>query len=101
MIYAGMALGVGLVILDEIMGAMKWLRLSPLAVGIGIYLPMSATLPVVMGAVIGHIYDNWTKTTPSPEYSKRLAVLIASMPGVMYSTSGTSLALAFSAGGES
>jgi putative OPT family oligopeptide transporter len=78
MLYAGMALGVALVILDELLGAMKWLRLSPLAVGIGIYLPMSATLPVVMGAVIGHIYDNWTRATPSPEYSKRLAVLIAS-----------------------
>ncbi len=78
MIFTGMALGVALVILDEILGAVKWLRLSPLAVGIGIYLPMSATLPVVIGAVIGHIYDNWTKTTPSPEYSKRLAVLIAS-----------------------
>ncbi|HWA91746.1 MAG TPA: oligopeptide transporter, OPT family [Rhizomicrobium sp.] len=78
MIFIGMALGVGLVILDEALGAMKWLRLSPLAVGIGIYLPMSATLPVVMGAVIGHLYDNWTRKTPSPEYSKRLAVLIAS-----------------------
>jgi len=78
MLYAGMGLGVVLVILDEVLGAMKVLRLSPLAVGIGIYLPMSATLPVVIGAVIGHIYDNWTKTTPSPEYSKRLAVLIAS-----------------------
>ena len=78
MIYIGMALGVGLVVLDELLGAMKWLRLSPLAVGIGIYLPMNATLPVVIGAVIGHLYDSWTKRTPSPEYSKRLAVLIAS-----------------------
>jgi putative OPT family oligopeptide transporter len=78
MIYTGMALGVGLVILDEILGALKWLRLSPLAIGIGIYLPMNATLPVVMGAVIGHLYDNWTKKTPSPDYSQRLAILIAS-----------------------
>jgi putative OPT family oligopeptide transporter len=78
MLYVGMGLGVGLILLDEALGAMKWLRLSPLAVGIGIYLPMSATLPVVMGAVIGHLYDNWTRKTPSPEYSKRLAVLIAS-----------------------
>jgi putative OPT family oligopeptide transporter len=78
MLYVGMALGVGLILLDEGLGAMKWLRLSPLAVGIGIYLPMSATLPVVMGAVIGHLYDNWTARTPSPEYSKRLAILIAS-----------------------
>jgi len=78
MLFVGMGLGVGLVLLDELMGVLGWLRLSPLAVGIGIYLPMSATLPVVLGAVIGHLYDNWAKATPSPEYSKRLAVLIAS-----------------------
>jgi putative OPT family oligopeptide transporter len=78
MIEAGLVLGAGLVALDELLGAMKLLRLSPLAVGIGIYLPMSASLAVVIGAVIGHLYDIWTKKTPSPEYSKRLAVLIAS-----------------------
>ena len=78
MLFAGMGLGVALVLLDELMGWLGWLRLSPLAVGIGIYLPMSATLPVVLGAVIGHLYDRWTRRTPSPEYSKRLAVLIAS-----------------------
>ncbi len=54
------------------------MRLPPLAIGIGIYLPMSATLPVVIGAVIGHWYDLWAARTKSPEYSKRLAVLIAS-----------------------
>lgn len=78
MIYAGFALGVGLVILDELLGLMKLIRLSPLAVGIGIYLPMSATVPVVMGAVVGHLYDSWTRRTPDPDYSRRLAVLIAS-----------------------
>ncbi|MBV9989991.1 MAG: oligopeptide transporter, OPT family [Alphaproteobacteria bacterium] len=78
MLEAGVALGIGLIVLDELLGLVGWLRLSPLAVGIGIYLPMSATLPVVMGAIIGHLYDSWTKRTPSPEYSKRLAVLIAS-----------------------
>jgi putative OPT family oligopeptide transporter len=78
MIEAGALLGVGLVLLDEFLGAMNILRLSPLAVGIGIYLPMSASLAVVIGAVIGHLYDNWTKKTPSPDYSQRLAVLIAS-----------------------
>jgi putative OPT family oligopeptide transporter len=78
MLEAGAVLGVGLILLDEALGAMKLLRLSPLAVGIGIYLPMSASLAVVIGAVIGHLYDKWTKRTRSPEYSKRLAVLIAS-----------------------
>ena len=54
MIGIGGVLGVALIVLDEIHGARKWLRLPPLAVGMGIYLPMSVTLPVVIGAVIGH-----------------------------------------------
>jgi putative OPT family oligopeptide transporter len=78
MIGVGGVLGVALVMLDEFLGARKWLRLPPLAVGIGIYLPMSATLPVVIGAAIGHFYDRWTKRTKSPNYAKRLGVLVAS-----------------------
>lgn len=78
MIGVGALVGVGLVILDEGLGSIKWLRLPPLAVGIGIYLPMSATFPVVIGALIGFFYDRWTKRTPAPDYSKRLAVLVAS-----------------------
>jgi putative OPT family oligopeptide transporter len=74
----GAAIGVALIVLDEILGLFKVLRLPPLAVGIGIYLPMSATLPVVIGAVIGHLYDLWTRRTKNPDYSRRLAVLIAS-----------------------
>jgi putative OPT family oligopeptide transporter len=78
MIFIGMGLGVVLIAVDELLGAMKWLRLPPLAIGIGIYLPMSATLPVVLGALIGHWYDLWTRRTRSPDYSKQLAVLVAS-----------------------
>jgi putative OPT family oligopeptide transporter len=78
MIFIGFGLGVGLIVIDEVSGLLKWLRLPPLAVGIGIYLPMSATLPVVIGAIIGHWYDIWTKRTKSPDYSKQLAVLVAS-----------------------
>ncbi len=78
MLFIGMGLGVVLIVLDELLGILKWLRLPPLAIGIGIYLPMSATLPVVIGAIIGHFYNVWTKRTRNPEYSKRLAVLVAS-----------------------
>jgi putative OPT family oligopeptide transporter len=78
MLEIGAALGVGLIVLDEIMGRLGWIRLPPLAVGIGIYLPMSATLPVVIGAIIGHWYDGWTKQTRNPPYAKQLAVLVAS-----------------------
>jgi putative OPT family oligopeptide transporter len=78
MIGLGAAIGVVLVGIDEVLGKCKRLRLPPLAVGIGIYLPMSATLPVVIGAVLGHFYDRWAARTQDPERAKRLCVLIAS-----------------------
>jgi putative OPT family oligopeptide transporter len=78
MIGIGALLGAGLVALDEFLGWRKWLHLPPLAIGIGIYLPMSATLPVVVGAVIGHWYVNWTKRTKDPAHSEQLGVLVAS-----------------------
>jgi putative OPT family oligopeptide transporter len=77
-IIQGGAIGVGLVVLDEVMGRLKWIRLPPLAVGMGIYLPMAVTLPVVIGAVIGHVFDMWANRTKNPEHPKRLAVLVAS-----------------------
>ena len=49
MIGIGALVGVGLILLDAALGAMKKLRIPPLAVGIGIYLPMSATFAVVVG----------------------------------------------------
>ena len=78
MIGIGALVGVGLILLDTILGAMKKLRIPPLAVGIGIYLPMSATFAVVVGAVISHWYDRRIKTTPNPERADRLGTLVAS-----------------------
>jgi uncharacterized oligopeptide transporter (OPT) family protein len=57
---------------------MKLLRIPPLAVGIGIYLPMSATFAVVIGAVIGHWYDKRARLAPNPERAERLGTLVAS-----------------------
>jgi len=74
MIFIGGGIGLLLVALDALMGAKGWIRLPPLAVGIGIYLPMSVTLPVVIGAVIGTIYD---RRHPDP-VSQRMGVLLAS-----------------------
>jgi putative OPT family oligopeptide transporter len=78
MLGIGAALGVVVIVIDELLGLRKWLRLPPLAVGIGIYLPMSATLPVVIGAVIGHWYDGRAERSANPEHSKRLGTLVAS-----------------------
>src|SRR5207253_8709633 len=50
----------------------------PLAVGIGIYLPMSATFAVIVGAVLAHWYDGQAKRTADPERAQRFGTLIAS-----------------------
>lgn len=78
MIGIGMAVGVGLILMDSALGAMKKLRIPPLAVGIGIYLPMSATFAVVVGALVSTWYDKRARTMRNPERSERLGTLVAS-----------------------
>ena len=73
----GALAGVIFIALDEVLGMLKRLRLPPLAVGIGIYLPMAVILPVVIGAVVGHIYDTWADKRRDPEFAKRMGVLLA------------------------
>jgi putative OPT family oligopeptide transporter len=78
MIGIGALVGVGLILLDTVLGALKKLRIPPLAVGIGIYLPMSATFAVIIGAVISQWYAGRTRTMPNPERAERLGTLVAS-----------------------
>jgi putative OPT family oligopeptide transporter len=78
MIGIGALVGVGLILLDTTLGAMKKLRIPPLAVGIGIYLPMSATFAVVVGAVLSHWYHGRVRGTADPERAERLGTLVAS-----------------------
>jgi putative OPT family oligopeptide transporter len=77
MIGWGVVLGVGLILLDAALGQAKRLRLPPLAVGIAIYLPMSATLMVIVGSVLGWLYDRGAARAPDPERYKRTGVLAA------------------------
>jgi putative OPT family oligopeptide transporter len=74
----GALVGIGIVAIDEILRATRKLALPPLAVGIGIYLPAGTILPVVIGAVVGHMYNRRAAQTPNPEATKRLGVLLAS-----------------------
>ena len=78
MIGIGALIGVALILLDAALGAMHKLRIPPLAVGIGIYLPMSATFAVVVGAVISHWFRARAKATPNPDRTERLGTLVAS-----------------------
>jgi putative OPT family oligopeptide transporter len=78
MIGIGAIVGLGIILVDEALGAAKRLRIPPLAVGIGIYLPMSATFAVVVGAVVGHWYNKRAASSRAPERAERLGVLVAS-----------------------
>ncbi len=78
MLGIGTLVGVGLILMDVTLGAMKKLRIPPLAVGIGIYLPMSATFAVVVGAVMAHWYVGRARTMRNPGRAERLGTLVAS-----------------------
>ncbi len=78
MLGTGAVLGVAVVVLDEIMGAFGLLRFPPLAVGIAVYLPMSATVAVIAGAVAGRLYNNFAARAKDPKRAERLGVLTAS-----------------------
>lgn len=77
MIELGAAVGVGLILLDGLLGRQGWMRLPPLAIGIGIYLPMAVILPVVIGSVLGHLYNRWALTTGNPDFAERIGTLAA------------------------
>jgi putative OPT family oligopeptide transporter len=78
MIGIGALLGVGLILVDAGLGLAGKMRISPLAVGMGIYLPMSATFAVVLGAVVGHWYNKRATASPAPARAERLGTLVAS-----------------------
>src|SRR5205809_3512967 len=72
LIRIGAMIGVGIVLLDEILArTTKHTRVPPLAVGLGIYLPTSATLMIVVGAVAGWFYDRRAARIPKPEAAKQ------------------------------
>ena len=78
LIGTGAAVGVLVVIIDGLLERSRKLRLPPLAVGIGIYLPMATTMTVVAGAVIGTLYDRSVeRRAKDPERGKRFGVLAA------------------------
>ena len=77
MIGYGALTGVFVILADESLGKAGKLRLPPLGVGLGVYLPMSVTLPVTIGAVVGFAYDRWADRARDPELAKRMGVLTA------------------------
>ena len=73
----GALIGVGMIIVDEVLRRSGRFSLPPLAVGMGIYLPMSLTLLIPVGATIGYLYNRWAERAPDPAFAERLGVLMA------------------------
>ena len=73
----GAIIGIVVVIVDELLRKAKRGALPPLAVGMGIYLPMALTLLIPIGAVLGYLYDKWATRSANPEFAQRMGVLLA------------------------
>ncbi len=79
LIETGGVIGLGVIAVDALLRKLKpGAHLSPLAVGLGIYLPTQSTLMVVVGAVAGWLYDRHAERRARPEPTKQLGVLLAS-----------------------
>jgi len=93
MIEIGAAIGIVAVIVDEALkrASKGRLHLPPLAIGMGIYLPLDADLLIPVGAVLGWFYNRWAMSARSPAFAERMGVLMAtglivgeSLMGVVY-----------------
>ncbi|MGQ2991260.1 MAG: OPT family oligopeptide transporter [Brevundimonas sp.] len=80
LIAIGAVIGVVIIVLDVVLNATTKgrVKLPPLAVGIGFYLPAAVTTMLVIGAVCGWIYDRAIKTTRFADVGRRMGVLLAS-----------------------
>ncbi|MFW0782923.1 oligopeptide transporter, OPT family [Gordonia sp. CPCC 206044] len=79
LIGVGALIGAVVILIDEVLAKTSGrLRLPPLAVGMGMYLPMSVTLIIPFGAFIGLWYNKWAERTGRDvERKKRMGVLLA------------------------
>ena len=89
----GALIGIAVIVADELLkhGSAGRYSLPPLAVGMGIYLPMEVTLLVPVGALIGWLYNRWADRSANPAFAERLGTLMAtglivgeSLMGVAY-----------------
>ena len=73
----GAIIGAVVIAIDEVLRARKLGSLPPLAVGMGMYLPLAVTAMIVVGAVLGHFYNRWARGQRDPGFAERLGVLAA------------------------
>lgn len=73
----GAAIGGAVIVVDEVLRKAGTRSLPPLAVGMGIYLPMALTLLIPLGALAGHFYNRWAERQADREFAERMGVLAA------------------------
>jgi putative OPT family oligopeptide transporter len=79
LIQIGALIGLVMIAVDSTLRRVtKGAHLPPLAVGLGIYLPTSSTLMVVVGAIAGFVFDRRAARAPKPQSTQQLGVLLAS-----------------------
>jgi len=76
----GAAIGAAVIVVDAALAnATKGrIKLPPLAVGIGVYLPAAVTTMLVVGAVFGWVYDRGVSKTRFAAVGRRMGILLAS-----------------------
>ncbi|MGK9270687.1 oligopeptide transporter, OPT family [Williamsia muralis] len=80
LIGVGALIGIAIIVVDEVLARTtnSKFRLPPLAVGMGMYLPISLTLVIPIGAILGTFYNKWAeKSGVEVERKKRMGVLLA------------------------
>src|SRR5699024_8078559 len=96
----GALIGVLMIVIDAVLRRTRGWQLPPLAVGIGVYLPMKLTVMVFLGALIGHLYDRWAARRSHADFAQRLGVLTATGMIVGESLFGIFFAGVVTASGE-
>ena len=78
-ILTGGGIGLAIIALDWLLRRMfTSVSIPPLAVGLGIYLPTSSTLMIVVGSLVGAWFNRRAERSPRAEAIKQLGVLLAS-----------------------
>ncbi|MBK4144251.1 OPT family oligopeptide transporter [Corynebacterium macginleyi] len=78
LIFTGMGIGAVLIIVDECLKKFTAnSSLSPLAAGMGMYLPVALTVVIPLGAILGTLYNKWAARQSRPKFAKRMGTLLA------------------------
>lgn len=93
LIAKGVGIGAVIVVIDETLKKVsnKRYHLPPLAVGMGMYLPMEVDLFIPLGALLGWLYQRAVERSANAGFAERLGTLMAtglivgeSLMGVLY-----------------